>query len=253
MPLQGNRDTTMQTVICMRWGSRYGPDYVRRLYSMVRRNTTRPLRFICFSDSQDRAGDGVEYRPLPPIELPERVRWLPWRKVSLWQPSLGDLTGDLLFFDIDVVITGSIDSFFDYQPQSTFCVIRNWTQMDKRIGNTTAYRFRVGSHPYLYERMMREPEAVLAQYRNSQTYISSEIREMTFWPDDWCVSFKHSLLPPWPLNFLTTPKLPPQVRLVAFTGKPDPDEAREGRWPAPWYKKTYKYVRPSPWIAEHWR
>ncbi len=28
-----------QTVICMKWGTRYGPDYVNRLYSMVMRNT----------------------------------------------------------------------------------------------------------------------------------------------------------------------------------------------------------------------
>ena len=29
-------------------------------------------------------------------------------------------------------------------------------------------------------------------------------------------------------------------------------EARDGRWPAPWYKKIYKAVKPTPWIGEHW-
>jgi hypothetical protein len=48
-------------------------------------------------------------------------------------------------------------------------------------------------------------------------------------------------------------RLPPETKVVCFTGKPDPDEARDGVWPAPWYEKTYKYVRPTPWIAEHWR
>ena len=47
--------------------------------------------------------------------------------------------------------------------------------------------------------------------------------------------------------------LPASTKVVAFTGKPDPDEARDGRWEAPWYKKIYKFVRPTPWIAEHWR
>ena len=39
----------------------------------------------------------------------------------------------------------------------------------------------------------------------------------------------------------------------AFTGKPDPHEAGVGQWPARWYKKLYKHVRPVPWIQEHWR
>ena len=77
---------------------------------------------------------------------------------------------------------------------------------------------------------------------------------MVFWPEDWCVSFKHSLMPLWPLNFVVPPKLPKDTKLVAFTGKPDPDEARDGIWPvkAQW-KRLYKQVRPTPWIAEHWR
>lgn len=242
-----------QTVICIRWGDRYGADYVNRLHSMVRRNTARPLRFVCFTDDETGLDPGIEAKPLPAIDLPERVRWKPWRKISLWQERLDDLEGDVLFLDVDLILTGSIDGFFDHEPDRTFCVIRNWTQPDKRIGNTSCYRFRVGSHPYLYHRLMREPEDVLGRYRNSQTYISSEIKEMAFWPADWCVSFKHSLMPRWPLNFVMTPKLPPETRVVAFTGKPDPDEARDGRWPAAWYKKIYKHVRPTPWIAEHWR
>jgi hypothetical protein len=243
----------IQTVICMRWGTRYGSDYVNRLHAMVRRNTDRPLRFVCFTDDATGLEPGIEPKPLPPITLPERVRWKPWRKISLWAETLDGLDGDVLFFDVDLIVTGSIDPFFDFAPESSFCVIRNWTQPDKRIGNTSAYRFRIGAHPYLYNRLSREPKDVLARYRNSQTYISSEIREMTFWPEKWCVSFKHSLMPRWPLNFLRAPDLPPETRVVAFTGKPDPGEAWEGIWPAPWYKRWYKHVRPTPWIGEHWR
>jgi hypothetical protein len=60
-------------------------------------------------------------------------------------------------------------------------------------------------------------------------------------------------VPAWPLNFLFTPRLPETARVVAFTGKPDPDEALEGNWPATGIKRLYKHVRPTPWIGEHWR
>ena len=43
-----------QTVICLKWGTRYGPEYVNRLYSMVKRHTERDLRFICITDELER-------------------------------------------------------------------------------------------------------------------------------------------------------------------------------------------------------
>jgi len=56
------------------------------------------------------------------------------------------------------------------------------------------------------------------------------------------------------MNFFKTPRLPKDTRIVAFTGKPDQDEAVKGRWPVKkWYKRLYKYVKPTPWIAEHWQ
>jgi hypothetical protein len=242
-----------QTIVCMKWGTRYPADYANRLWSMIKRNTKRPTRLVCYTDDNTGLDPEIEAYPLPPTTLPERVAWTPWRKISLWAPTLPGLSGNVLFLDLDLVITGSIDAFFDFEPQSTFCVIENWTQMGSGIGNTSAYRFKVGSHPYLLHDLQSGPEEILAKYRNEQTYLSPIITEKTFWPADWCVSFKHTLMPRWPLNFFKVTPLPPETKIVAFTGKPDPDEARDGLWQAPWYKKVYKHVRPTPWIGEHWR
>lgn len=39
------------TVVCVRWGDKYGPEYVERLASGVRRNLrTRRYSFVCFTD-----------------------------------------------------------------------------------------------------------------------------------------------------------------------------------------------------------
>jgi len=242
-----------QTIICMKWGTRYGVDYVNRLASMIRRNTQRPTRIVCFTDRPQGIEAGVEIAALPPINIPERVQWLGWRKISLWQAPLLDFEGDVLFLDLDVVITGSLDEFFDFAP-GRYCVAKNWSEPELRVGNTSVYRFPVGRMTYIYDAFNRHPEPVLARYRNSQKYISGEAKDMVFWPPEWCLSFKHSLLPKWPMNFFLVPKLPPGTKVVAFTGKPDPDEARDGTWPvtAAW-KRLYKHVRATPWIAEHWR
>lgn len=236
----------------MKWGTRYGSDYVNRLFSMVQRHTRRPTRLVCFTDDSEGIRSEVETYPLPHIVLPESKKWRPWRKISLWQKDLPGLSGEVLYLDLDVVVTGGLDDFFDYKP-GHYCVARNWTQPNSGIGNTSVYRFPVGGHTYLYELIMNRGEELIARYRNSQTFISREISDMEFWPDQWCLSFKHSLVPFWPLNLFVAPALPPETKVVAFTGKPDPDEALEGRWPhTRWYHAFYKRVRPAPWIAEHW-
>ena len=242
-----------QAVICMKWGTRYGPEYVNRLASMVRRHTTRPTRFLCFTDNQAGISAAVETAPLPPIALPQSMTWSTWRKLSVWQSPLAGLTGDVLFLDLDLVVSGSLDDFFDFEA-GRYVAIKNWTQPWDRVGNTSVFRFPAGRYVNVYDGFVRDPVAVLRRWRTEQHYISDMIDDMAYWPKPWCVSFKHSLLPRWPLNFFKSAKLPADARVVAFTGKPKPDEALEGRWPVRSRReRIYKHTRPTPWIAEHWR
>lgn len=242
-----------QTVVCVKWGTRYPSTYVNCLWSMIQRNTKRETRLVCYTDDPAGIDPAVVTYSIPEVPLPPRRMRSTWRKISFWRPDLEGISGDVLFLDLDIVVTGSIDEFFDYAPEATFCVIENWTQKGQRIGNTSVYRFRVGAHTEIFDKLSENPEGTLQSYPNSQTFISRNISSMTFWPDSWCVSFKHTLLPPWPLNFLQIAPLPPATKVVCFTGRPNPDDARDGIWPAPWYKRFYKHVRPTPWIAEHWR
>lgn len=242
-----------QTVICMKWGTLYGPEYANRLYAMVARNTARPLRFICFTDDATGLRREIEARPLPPIELPERFINQGWRKLAVWGEDLLDLEGPVLFLDLDMLVTGCIDDFFDYEPEEDFIVIHNWTSMPKPIGNTSCFRFRVGCAPRLKAIAEEDCWEMYRRYKNEQVMISHEIGRVVFWPQEWCASFKHTLLPAWPLRLFRPAPLPPQVKLVAFTGKPDIHEVMQGRWPAPWHKKIYKSLRAPQWVAETWR
>lgn len=237
----------------MKWGARYGPEFVNRLHSAIQRNTARPTRLVCFTDDGSGIDAGVQCEPIPEITLTPYMANLPWRKLAMWKFPLADLSGDVLFLDLDLVITGSLDPLFDFEP-GRYCVIRNWTQPKSGIGNTSCFRFPVGKYAHIYENVQKDPQATLDKYRIEQTYISREIDDQVFWPDIWCVSFKHSLLPKWPLNFFQTPRLPAETKIVAFTGKPDQDEAARGDWPVKAiYKRLYKHVRPTPWITQNWQ
>ncbi len=243
----------MQTIVCMKWGTRYPALYVNRLWSMIKRHTVRPTRLVCFTDDPTGVDPAVEVFPLPEIDIPDAIAWTPWRKLSLWQSPLANLSGDVLFLDLDIVITGDIDAMFDYKP-GAFCACENWTQIGKGIGNTSVFRWNVGRNTHIFTDFEADGEGIWRKYGIEQVYISRVIDRMEFWPSDWCVSFKHTLVPYWPLNFFRAPKLPEGTRIVAFTGKPDPDEAAIGAWPVEQaWKKIYKYARPTPWIDEYWQ
>jgi hypothetical protein len=236
----------------MKWGTRYGADFVNRLHAAILRNTLRPTQLVCLTDDPTGININIRCEPIPEINLPDDLVVTPWRKLVLWKDSIAGLSGDVLFLDLDLVITGNLDQMFDFQP-GRFCVIENWTQPGKGIGNTSCFRWPVGKHSHIFDNVTTQRDRILSSYRIEQVYISREVDDMVFWPRLWCASFKHTLLPRWPLNFFKAPELPRDTKIVAFTGKPDQDEAVIGKWPvsAAW-KKLYKHVRPTAWITEHW-
>lgn len=236
-------------VVCMKWGALYGPDYVNRLHAMVARNLARPFRFLCFTDDPTGLRAGIETAPMPPITLDPAHAMKPWRKIGLFNRRLADLTGPTLFLDLDLVVVGPLDPFFDYEP-GRFCIIHNWTHPDRRVGNSSVYRFEVGADADVLDRFHSRPHRDwIAQYRNSQTFLSNSVRDLAFWPAEWCVSFKKHCLKRIPLCWVAPSRVPPGARVVVFHGHPNPDEALEGRWPGAWYKG----LRPARWIADHWR
>ena len=243
----------MKQIVCMKWGTLYGADFVNKLYAMVRRNITGDFRFVCLTDDRRDINPDIECMECPAVRGPDYWRNTGWRKISLWADKLPGMEGDWLFLDLDVVITGSLDDFFEFEPGADFAVMQNWTQSGQNIGNTSVYRFRVGSHPHLLADLEENFESVMHRYRNEQTFVSREIGDVTFWPDEWCLLFKVHCIPPMPVRWWKPPALPPGAKIVAFPGSPKPSDAAIGKWPAKSYKKIYKHIRPAPWVAEHWR
>jgi hypothetical protein len=84
------------TVACVKWGTRYSDLWVYRLQAMVRRQLSIPHRFVCLTD---REVPDVECRPL----TSKLTGW--WAKLELFN----QLEGEVLYLDLDVVLTALID------------------------------------------------------------------------------------------------------------------------------------------------
>ncbi len=244
MPHSTHGTKLLPTVLCMQWGERYGAADVNLLYRMVERFTERPHRFVCLGE-QDRGLDaGIEHRPLPTLRLGADEPPSPWRKLSVFSPEVADLEGPVLFLDLDVLITGGLDVFFEHPGR--FCIIENWSTRGRGIGNSSVFRFEPGAHVELFERFAADPAAAMASCDNEQTYASRAIGELTWWPEPWVRSFKVHAAPWGPMRLVRTAQLPEGCRILAFHGYPKPDEARRGHWP-----KSRFGLKPVPWIDDY--
>lgn len=59
-----------RTVVCLKWGDMYGPEYVNRLFAMVSRNVDSPVRFVCFTEDATGLRDDIEIKALPDFPDP---------------------------------------------------------------------------------------------------------------------------------------------------------------------------------------
>lgn len=248
-------DAPIRNVVTLKWGKLYGPDYVNRLASSVRRHSTGPVSVVCFTDDPAGIDASVQVFPIPPIDLPPQPMVTGWRKLCLFRNDL-PIRGLCLFLDLDIVITGPLDAFFTYAPQH-IPIIHNWVGWQKtllgrrpEVGNSSVFRFTANECSFVWDQFHREKEWALANFRPPQTYLTHCIRpRMVYWPEDWVRSFKRHCRPVFPLNLFVTPRLPAGCSIVAFHGRPNPDEVIPG------YKgrKPHHHVRPTPWVAENWR
>ena len=106
-------DDQRRVILCMKWGTKYGPEYVNRLYAMVRRHLRGEFKFVCLTDRSDGIRAEVTCLPIPPLALPPGSPERGWTKLTTFEADLHGLTGTALFLDLDVVIVDDITPFFE--------------------------------------------------------------------------------------------------------------------------------------------
>ncbi len=249
------------TVVCIKWGTVFGAEYVNRLYSGVRRNLSGPVRFLCMTEHADGLHTDVEVLDLPVEPFQDEMdaalqvanRQGAMRKVSLFKPGLiAGLDGPVLGFDLDVVITGALDPLLDFAPGNVI-MRRDWVEArrGRPTGHGSVFRYDPALHPWLYERLAADAGWEVAKARGSeQRYTSTLAQEkgaFAYIPDAWVVSFKHDCLGLPPVNYLRDPVLPEEARVVCFHGRPKMPEAVEG-----YRGSLLRWSRPCGWLREHW-
>lgn len=205
------------TVACVKHGPKYGPDYVNRLYSMVRRHLPGAWRFCCLTD--DRSGLRPEAGIID-ISSRDTRGW--WAKLALFDPATPIPDETVLYLDLDTVITGGLGFIAD---------------------------LRVGFHIFEHPDVASFNSSVMLFDRGFATPVHERLapEEMTRLPgdQDWielCLpgldTFRHGLIrlyrgldPALDADGLAASG----ARIVTFPGAPKPHQIEDG------------------WVTEHWR
>uniref|UniRef100_UPI0035AD81A5 hypothetical protein n=1 Tax=Paenirhodobacter enshiensis TaxID=1105367 RepID=UPI0035AD81A5 len=250
-------------ILTMKWGTLYGPDYVNNLARGVRQNLSRPHRFICFTDDATGLDAGIEALPLPDLGLPPGHKDSRWRKLALFRRDLAGLSGTALFLDLDLVVTGSLDPFFDLPGE--FLIIRDDDLFRPKplrklnpardaflhsVGNSSVFRYTVGAQAYILDAFLADPAAATAGYEISQQFQSAQLAkhgQLAYWPRGWCVSFKNDVVPRGFASYLHDPALPEGARIVVFAGNPKMDVALTGGG-----QKWYRRIGDVSWLRRLW-
>ena len=238
-----------RTILCMKWGTKYGPDYVNRLYGMVRRHLRGEFRFVCLTDRSEGVRTEVQCLPIPDLALPDGLPERGWKKLTTFAADLYGLKGTALFLDLDVVIVDDITPFFEHP--GDFLIIHDWKRPWRITGNSSVYRFELGTHPEVLERFRAEHENIRARLRNEQAWLSEALHQqgqLGYWPSEWCASWKYHCVPRFPLNYFQAPAVPRGARILVFHGVVNPPDAIAGRSMGNW-RRTLA----APWLEEHWQ
>jgi hypothetical protein len=250
-------------IICMKWGTLYGPEYVNHLRAGVARHLKRPHRFVCFADDATGLRDDVEFMPLPELGQASGNTDLRWRKLAVLRQGLGGLQGVTLFLDLDLVIVDSLEPFFE--APGRFWIIRDDDLFRSKplrklnpardrflhsVGNSSVFRFEIGAHQDILDAYLSDPNGVTARFHVEQEFLTALIEQqglLQYWPQAWCVSFKNACVPRLLKSYLSDPAVPAGAKIVVFAGTPKMSDVLAGgghRW--------YRRIGNIDWLRRAW-
>ena len=225
----GNRRLMPQTIVCAKWGTRYPALYVNSLWSMIRRNTTRPDAPRLLHRRPVRPRPGHRHPPDARVGAAHEDRQPPLAQAGVLASRPRG------HFRRRAVPRSRHRHYrlarrvLRLRPRFHLLRDRELDADGLRHRQHLGYRFRVGAHTATSTTRCAATPRRCRRPPNSRPSVGAPLRRGVL-ARGLVPELQAYLLPPWPLNFFRVAPLPGDTKIVCFTGKPDPDEARDGRW-----------------------
>jgi len=220
----------MNSIVLLRQGTKYGPEYVTRLAREIRRyDLATPI--YCATDDIDAPLAGVTKIPLSDNDL---TGW--WGKMSLFRPrgAFDQIKGRILYLDLDVALfEGATADIFNYP--SNFAMHQDF---HKPYSCASAVMlFEAGTLSWIWNAFKADCDNLMRRFQGDQQVLQYLQEQRTryntnqnyhahcdFLPQRWIRSYKmHAQAAP-----------PYDCKIVCFHGDPKPAVVKDGWVNAYW-------------------
>jgi len=241
----------MIDIVCLKWGNKYGPEYVNRLYRGIQRNIDGSrisgYRFWCFTDDARGLNPEIKVHDLPCSTRLEI--W--WNKLWLFSEDMPVDRGSKIFYvDLDTLITGDITDML-LAPTHELVVLRDFYHGIARsagVMGSGLMAWRHGDYTDIWTEFWKDPETHIRDLQplGDQKWIENRTHDRRgFWQDlfpDRVISYKVHC----------AQGLPHQASVICYHGRPSiPESAVEGHDCRTATRSWH--VPPQPWVLDHWR
>ena len=105
----------------MKYGTKYGADYVNKLFAGVQKNLKISHLFTCFTDDSEGLDKQIQVKPL-------RNQWQGWwSKVHIFDQEAYSSPRWVFYIDLDMIITSSLDELVSMHIRTDGMVDRSFT------------------------------------------------------------------------------------------------------------------------------
>lgn len=226
-------------IACLIHGDVYPWEYVEKLYSMVTRHLTVPFRFHVFTEAHREVPSPMIKHEL--VDWPDisgrRKAW--WYKMQMFNPTHG--IKQILYFDLDVVITGSLDWILGCRREH-FWALKDfkyiWRPAWTGINSSVMY-WNVEAFAHIWTTFdHRNITALVRQYAGDQDFLSDtvDLQRIRYFDTDMIKSWRWQVLDGG-MDMKSRTVYHPnagaviddKTRIIIFHGKPKPHEITDPR------------------------
>jgi hypothetical protein len=194
---------------CVIHGSAYDWTYVERLHSMLSRHLTNFGQLHVWTEADRPMPDHMVKHVLEPMNTP--LGW--WYKMQLFNRQ--HYSGNLLYFDLDVIIVNSINWIAELDPQQ-FWAVNDFLYLQSGDGyhsiNSSVMWYNTEKMSWLWDKFK---PIHMAQHRGDQDYLEHEIHHRQYFDTQKVLSWRWQAQNA-PLNSLAS--------ILVFHGQPKPHD-----------------------------
>lgn len=224
----------MLNVLCLKHGTKYGAEYVNKLYNMIERHITVPHRFVCFTDNPANLNSNIEIRILP--QNGKLSGW--WWKTYLFKQGHFEDGDTNLFFDLDMVIIGNIDNIATYMPTEFVGLMdvgRVFQRINPKLGSAVI-KWPANQYADIWDRIESNPAESNRMHGDQDWIWHLHHDKIKFFPEIWIQSYKWEIRSrdelvrhggKFVFNTVKNPTVDPQTNVLAFHGTPNPEDVMD--------------------------